>query len=109
MSKVITSPVRKWPGTVTLADPLTFPQFMAWRKAMTNAKELMDEKDVSPMDEAVLPGICACVEEWHLNGQTQYTPETFPATPRRASNKLVAWLVDEISSLVTEAEEIPNA
>lgn len=39
MSKVIKSPVPKYPGTVTLYDPLSFPQVIAIEDANTEADE----------------------------------------------------------------------
>lgn len=109
MSKTITSPVPKWPGTVQLADPLTFPQYMAWKDGILKARELGDSVSQDDFDRAMLPGLCACVEKWELQGLGQVSPETFPATPRKSSAKLVAWLLNEVTVLIREADDIPNA
>jgi hypothetical protein len=86
MSRVIQSPVKKWAGSVTLADPLTFPAFIAWNDAMRDAHQYRatDEKpgDYLRYSAAVLPGILACVEKWELKG---FSPDPFPATPRDSS------------------------
>ena len=37
MSKVITSPVKRFPGTVTIPNPPNFAQWMAWIAARQNA------------------------------------------------------------------------
>lgn len=111
MSKVIQSPVKRWPGTVVLSDPLAFPQYMAWQEAVEKAQEIIKigEATQADLDHALLPGVCACVEQWQLDGAGSFTPENFPATPRRSSAALIAWLVREISALVTEADDLPNA
>ena len=108
MPKIIESPVKKWPGTVTLADPLTFPQFRAWSTAIIGAQEIQRAEGLqSDYDAALLPGIIACVETWGLNHGFPAAPtvENFPATPRLSSAKLVAWLVAEIARVANEADE----
>ena len=37
------------------------------------------------------------------------TPDTFPATPRRSIGMLLVWLIGEISAIITEDDELPNA
>lgn len=111
MSKVITSPVRKWPGTVTLAEPMTFPQYIAWRDAMKQAQAYLTEKGEAAMqaeyDQILLAGLRPCVEAWGLN--SGFTPEPFPATPRAASSKLIAWLIRETSAIANAADDTdPN-
>lgn len=106
MSRQITSPVKRYPGNVLLADPLTFPAFQKFVEALdkANAAELQ-----SDYDAAILPGVIACVERWEIgNFPEVVTAETFPATPRKASNQIIMWLVREITKLITEADEVPN-
>lgn len=108
MPKVILSPVGRFPGAVTLSDPLTFPQKFAIEDANTVAVGL-GETTQSRLNYALLPGICACVEKWDLEGFAEgFTPDTFPATPPVASAELVSWLLEEITLLYTEAEAVPN-
>ena len=106
MGRTITSPVKKWAGTVTLADPLTFTAFIAWNDAMREAHQYRttDEKpgDYLRYSAAVLPGILACVEKWELQ---DFSPDPFPATPRKSSDQLVAWLVREIRVVASEDED----
>ena len=111
MSKLITSPVKRFPGTVTLAEPLTFPMFFAWKQALEAAKEIITANGTqAEFDRAMLPGICACVEKWELeNFPPMVRPETFPATKRRNSTTLIAWVIKEIGEVVMGEEEIPNA
>jgi hypothetical protein len=100
MGRVLTSPVKRWAGTVTLADPLTFPAYIAWRDAVLNAQQ--HAGDHLAYTAALLPGLLACVEKWDLQG---FTPDPFPATPRDSSNKLLTWLLREISAIANEAGE----
>jgi hypothetical protein len=119
MPKTITSPVKKWPGTVVLQDPILFPAYIAWKQAVDAAAALEPEGEsltivgasaTAEMAQAILPGICAVVQEWKLEGlPASMVPESFPATPRKASVLLLAWLISEITSLVVGEEEIPNA
>lgn len=109
MSKIITSPVKQFPGTVTISDPLSFPQSIAFEKAIneTSGREDMLQQEY---DFAFIPVIISCVEEWNLNGFPDVvTADNFPSTPRVASNKLIAWLIEQILSLFMEGEEVPNA
>ena len=114
MSKLITSPVDKFPGTVTLSDPLTFPQFLAVQDAVLGIQALRDEPDGKTLTQErinfmYLPGLVGCVEEWRLeNFPEVVTEDTFPVTPGAASNELIVWLLSEIISLYNKAEEVPN-
>lgn len=123
MGKTIESPIRRWSGHIVLRDPLPFPAYLAWRRALDEAGEaraggvspdmeaftIAEAASIPEVSEKLLPGICACIEEWHLEALGTVTPETFPATPRRASVRLLAWLLAEITALVTVEETIPNA
>ena len=110
MSKTIVSPVKKWPGSVTISDPLNISQAMAFEEAINGAKDSGNPNFTSAAYcHVLLPGIFACVEKWELDGLEGVTPDTFPGTPKIASASLIAWLTTEISKLYREADEIPNA
>jgi len=119
MTKEITSPVKKFSGTVVLLDPIPFPAFIEWKKSIDEAQKLKGSDEALTNGEAIsepeltsalLPGLCACVVEWHLEGLPEHvTPDVFPATPRMASMRLMAWLLGEIAALIAGEEEIPNA
>lgn len=110
MGKVIPSPVKRWPGTVTLCDPLTFPQLIAFQNALGAAKAAADRGATqAEIDAAYLPGLLGCVEKWDLAGfPDAVTPATFPSTPMRASAVLVRTLVGAVVELITEADDVPN-
>jgi len=108
MAKQITSPVDKFPGSVTLYDPLTFPHVIAFQDAV-NAVIDMGETTWSKLRYEILGGIIPCVESWDLEGIPEKpTADTFPATPLGASGELVEWLQEEITLLLTDAETVPN-
>jgi hypothetical protein len=107
VSKVITSPIKRWPGEVVISDPLTFPQIIALDDAFAAVRE-HDTLTVDRTDALILPGVLRCVEEFRLAGfPPNPTYETFPATPRIASAQLIAWLINEIMKLYKDAE-LPN-
>lgn len=98
MSKTIVSPVKEFPGTVKLPNRLTMPQALAFERCIERA-QAVEQASQTEYDSIMLGPICECVEEWGLDGLGQLSPETFPATPRKASAELVAWLFGEIAKL----------
>lgn len=115
MTKILTSPVKRFSGTVELSDPLTFPQYMAWSKAVEAAVVMRENVTVATVGyddivtEVMLPAILACVEAWHIAGvPDKPTVETFPATPRMSAGRLIAWLAGEIGAVISEEDEEKN-
>jgi hypothetical protein len=109
MSKVITSPVEKWPGTVTIADPLTLPQYAAWEEALPKIFG-KTERGVSATELDVLPAIFKIVEKWDLTGfPTNPTIDNFPPKPALKRIALINWLANEITKLWLDDDEDPNA
>ncbi len=130
MGKIITSPVKKWPGTVTLSDPLSLPQAVKFQESirdarntynkafeaagidtdLQNAKEVDFEKielSTAELSEVRLEAVLDCVEEWNLEG-IESPPNPFPGSPAISSARLMQWLIGEITKLLTEDEEAPN-
>jgi hypothetical protein len=108
MSRAIESPVKRWPGRITLPDYLTAPQDAAFEDARTEAANFGDDQ-FAHFSNAWLPGILACVEKWELQGFPENpTPETFPKTPRGPFAELLAWIIGEIAKLY-EDDPVPNA
>ena len=105
MPKVISSPSSRWPGSVVLSEPMTLPQALAWEKCIRVAQLNTEEATLTDYNYALLPGICACVEKWELEGIVNPTPDTFPATPRKASIELITWLTSEITRVYVGEEE----
>ena len=108
MSKKIESPVKRFPGYVTLHDPLTYPQVMAFQDATAAAGELEDPT-WTRLRFALMPGILACVESWEVEGiPEEPSIDNFPATPLVSAGELVNWLQEEITTLLVEADTVPN-
>lgn len=109
--KVITSPSAVWSGSVVLHDPLTMPQVRQIEEVLNKSYEGEGGRVwLSVIDETMLPAICACVQEWKLfNFPEVITPETFPASPRPESHKLIKWLFDEIYKVYLGEVTLPNA
>lgn len=97
MPKQVTSPVKRFPGTVTLPDYLTIPQAITWERALRDAGNL-DRQTATNADfiGIYVPGVAAVVLEWGLEG---FTPDPFQTTPRKAVDELLAWLIREITAL----------
>ncbi len=107
MPKTVTSESKFFTGTVVFKDPLTWPDYMVLRTCMDQAEEIAkrtagDETRLTAgmvgasdeMSNIMLPGICAAVQEWHLDHLPEnVTPETFPASPRLMVAGLVTWIV----------------
>ncbi len=112
--RIIESPVKHFKGTVQLSDPLTFPQVIAFQDVIRDTMTLINEDGkekiaLAKLHYALLPGILLCVEKWQIeNIPKKLTAENFPATPRTAVGELIDWLREEITSLVIEAESVPN-
>jgi hypothetical protein len=95
MGKVITSPVEKFPGTVTLYDPVPYPAFITWQKAIRKAGEIADTSDGETQLE-MFKGAEACIESWNIEGFDISEPV---ATPRTPVVELLGWLVTEIGKV----------
>ena len=110
MSKVVTSPIERWSGSVTIADPLTIPQAMAIEAAMTPPERGDDDRIwLSVIDGNQLPAIFLCVEKWELKNMPEIlTADNFPASPRVQSHKLIDWLFYEIRKIYLGELEIPK-
>ena len=117
MSKIIESPVLRWPGQVVLRYPTPLEPYDIWKQGIdriTTQKDSVTSGDVATepdMLREALPGICAMVEEWRLAGDfpKSVTPETFPFLPRVSSIKLIVWLIGEINGVIAEADDLPLA
>ena len=111
MSKVITSPLQRWAGEVTIADPLTLAQAHLIEQGLTQPTGGEDGRIwFTVIDGNQMPAILACVENWNLkNFPENVTAETFPASPRGDSHKLIDWLFSEIRTVYFGEAEVPNA
>jgi hypothetical protein len=117
---IITSPVKRFPGTVVLPDFMTLPQVQAWDEwrgkrdeiqARIQGEGLADKlKTRTELDSIYLPAFFMIVSEWHLENVPEHpTLETFPLTPRLETAKLIGWISAAIETLYFGEVEIPNA
>ena len=100
MGKLITSPVDKFPGTVVLFDPVPYPAYAAWQKAL-----VMDGKtEEADKQIALFEGVKAMVEKWDIPNFDIANPVATPHTPVL---NLLAWLVTEVGKIIN-GESDPN-
>jgi hypothetical protein len=104
MPKVIESPVKRWPGKITISDPLTFPQVQAIEDATGEDGELKKLRG-SKLSARILPAVLACVEKWELDN---FTPDPFPASPVISSSQLIVFVFNEIMEVYIGERDIPN-
>lgn len=105
----LASPVKEFPGLVAIPDYLSYPQAIAFDRAMRAAAQESGKLTRLEVNHLAIPGLCACVLEWRIEGLPEHiTPENFPATPGAAADALLAWLVRELMALFVEAETVPN-
>jgi hypothetical protein len=110
MSKIITSPSKRWPGSVTIADPITLPQAEAINDARRhfydNRKQEGEYISYLDLDKPRIPAIMACVEKWELkdfpvNG-------SIPMSPEKSRHTLVNWIWKELEAIYDAEDEVPN-
>ena len=107
MSKVITSPVERWPGTVTLTDPITFPQYAIIEDCLVIAN---GKHGLASYQLAMFPAILAVAEKWELGGDfpIKLTAENFPFRPKEDRNSLMNCLINEILYIFNGEHKDPN-
>ena len=103
MSKKIESPVKRFPGTVTLPDSLTFTQLEQWGEAFSESGE-----GYATRGRIILPVIFSIVQSWDIPALQGVTPETFPSTPIKSVASLLSWLVTAIAQIINEDDDAPN-
>ena len=110
MPRLITSPVKRWPGTVTLSDPITLPQYIAWCDAIDDSNRVKQNGSSSGPRRllAAVGGALACVDDWQIEGLPRPTAETWPMKPRAACIELANWLFGEVARAMDDEETIPN-
>jgi hypothetical protein len=112
MPKIITSPVPEFPGTITLCNPLTLAQCVMVEIGFGNIGSPDAEKKVwvSPRDQDALAALLACSEHWDIKGQPERpTLETFIATPRIPTHRLIIWAFRELKDIYFGELAVPNA
>ena len=98
--------IAPWIGEIEFKDPMTIDLVLGWEKAIASIQNLTTQSEV---DAALLPAILACVKSTDIEGLAgRLSVESFPATPRKQSAQLIAWMVRQISGIYA-GEQVPNA
>ena len=103
MPKTITSPVERFPGSVTIADPMRIDQAQAVEVALI-AIQALETPRQSDIDAVTIPAIMANVEKWELSGVDGF----IPASPRVDSSKLINWLFTQILQIYSGSGEVQD-
>ena len=99
MSKVITSPIKRFPGTVTIPDPMTWDQLSRWGDFVSGFKK--NSFDNLRAEAAFIPGF---VEKIDIVG-FPVDSATNPPKQLKAFSALMDWIVGEILQVI-EGDEI---
>jgi hypothetical protein len=93
MPSILSSPVKKHPGTVTL-KPLVLPLFFKWQDSFLGQEQTNSTRRLMNY----VPVICDCVEKWELKGfPAEVTSENWPAEDIKSKMEVVTWLIGELS------------
>ncbi len=119
MSKIITSPVDRRPGTVTLADPLTLPQVIAIQDAseqiQVEKNRLRDLGLVNTFSTGkqvmiIWPALNLCIEAWAIEGLDQdiNTAPIVGTDHKREVFDLYLHLWEEVTGFFRDSEDVPE-
>ena len=110
MSKVIESPVKRFKGTVTLRDPMTFDLVAKWEEALQVIQTADKESRFAVIQRTLYPLMIGMVETWELtNIISPVTVENFPnasaGTSAASIHHLTAWLINECQKIYNGNED----
>ena len=109
MSRIITSPVQEFPGTVTISEPVLYPQYLQYRRLMVESDQAHTDGRFVDQEIAAWGALVACIETFDVPGFESNDPTQFPASPRRAVIDLLQFIVGEVRKVIVGEEHIPNA
>ena len=104
----VESTVKRWGGFLILPEYMTYQQLLAWENAInaTKVKEGGKEPTTIEFYGALLPVAISLVTEWHI----EKLPEIVTVENIPGSLALVGWLVESVTKLFNETNEIdPNS
>lgn len=113
MGKVVTCPVKRFGGSVTLRDPMTFQMVAKWEEAVQVLRAVPndDPRKYAEVERGLLPLVLEMVEEWHLGnlaeGAVTLTnfPNAKPGTRAADIHSLLAWLINECQAVYSGNED----
>lgn len=103
--RLITSPVKEFPGTIEMPDFLTLPQVVEY----SNVSNEANGKGNWEKQMLLLPVQVKLTGVWHISGLTDHPDvSVFPFTPAQPSASLLLWLHGEIVNMIMGENTIPN-
>jgi hypothetical protein len=110
MGKTITCPVKKWPGTIVIAHPMTLPQVALFQRIMFDVQGMDKETLIMEWCADVWPAMRQLIEEWNIKKPPFPDEDKFPGHPINAVDEFFIWLYKELLQAFNEAEseEIPK-
>ncbi len=107
MGKVVVSPVKAIPGSITLISPVPLDPYLDW---VDTHSQLGESKRIKEQIAVMLPAVCELIEVASIEGlPANPTPADFgKLKPGAAAMELVIWLIGECRQIVA-AEDNPNA
>ena len=113
MGKIAECPVKRFKGTVTLRDPMTFQMVARWEEALQvlRAAPKDDAGRYAEIEQTLYPLVIEMVEEWNLSNISdgKMTAENFPnakaGTSAASIHSLIAWLINECQNVYNGNED----
>jgi hypothetical protein len=112
MSKIITSPINDFPGTITLAEVVTLPMLTRYEEA----KSLNGTRSVLADAEYRFASIVSMCERWDISCQPE-KPATYNDLSIKNADgvmcagsfrKLILWLIYEIDTYIGTETTVPK-
>jgi len=108
MSKTVKSPIEVLPGSITISQPVLYPQYVKYRRLMGESDQAHEDGDNVAQEYKAWAAVCACLDAFDVPGFENRDPEQFPASPRRAVVDLLLWALSEVNKVITGEETVPN-
>lgn len=110
MGKSITCPVKRWPGTIVIAHPMTLPQVALFQRIMVDAQNVEDGTLISEWCSGAWPKMRPLIEDWEIKKLPFPDDDKFPGHPIKAVDEFFIWLYGELIKSFNEAEntEVPK-
>ena len=122
MSKIVECPIKRFPGTVTLRDPIPFRLIQRWEAANYGLPSKEEREKMKPGElvkivydvrDKLYPIVIEIVETWNLKNiltpalpvTAENFPNAAPGTSANSTNALVAWLMKEVGEIYKGNED----
>ena len=112
MSKVVTCPVKRFEGTVTLRDPMTLQMVAKWEEVLQIIRAIPNEdaRKYDTIEASFYPLVVEMVEAWNLanilpNVTAENFPNASPGTGAASIHALIGWLITECQKVYNGNED----